>query len=552
MSGRVGFAPVVMLCAMGVGTVAAHKSERPWDVGFDEQVRTAEVGSIVALAQAARTFHVLGGPFPGNVGIPRALHPKTLGCYSGIFMVNTSLEEKYRRGIFRRAGQNYTAMLRLSERGFGEFDTALGVSMKMFDVPGDTINPDFAPADEKKTMDFISFASALLTHTRLGSESPGLEGVPKECEAALDSQKNEVFKAAQLNSLGRDLNGFRNELLSPSANFTSPQHYDFTATGQVAYQFGKPNEPAYKWFWTGPKIPTNCAENARECITVAGFQKAFQKAFTAASPKFELSLWGHLQGDKDEVEIDTCWGSSEPVLLGKWVMEKDEQKITCERARFTPWHSPEEHRPLGNIGRARGPVYRQVQEARGSLPCNSIDECRNNGLTASAPYRISQILPAFRAALDVIPLRVSQQGFGVIFGQGSQDNPMLDTDRSVDSMMCEFFWLPVIFGILIPCIILCSLCCYFCRKGRKATVPESVDMNCPHDAVVHNEKNQMQPQDIEWDGAHTNAQAQIGRLWGPWPGSASVVSGLQRAALSFKPLRLFGANKESLLSPPAE
>lgn len=267
------------------------------------------------------------------------------------------------------------------------WDTAIGVSVKMFDVPGQTIQPSFADADEQGTMDFVSFASTSLTHAQqpqdpaFGDDLASERLSPQCLDAALKKYENSVKRAQAVNAFSplENAEDFFNTLFGMRVpNFTTPPFYDFTATGQHAFQFGEPTEPAFKWFWhlPGPKIEHSCNGNGEECISVAGFRNA--TAHILERP-LELSLWGHLQGKDDPVEQDNCWKPSDPTLLGKLVMKQHEEPKTCEYARFTPWHAPVEHRPLGSIGRMRGPIYRDRQEARRSLPCNSLDECRQNG-----------------------------------------------------------------------------------------------------------------------------------------------------------------------------
>jgi hypothetical protein len=41
-----------------------------------------------------------------------------------------------------------------------------------------------------------------------------------------------------------------------------------------------------------------------------------------------------------------------------------DQQAFCEHLSYTPWHSIEEHRPLGGINRARKAVYQSMQQQR--------------------------------------------------------------------------------------------------------------------------------------------------------------------------------------------
>jgi len=287
----------------------------------------------------------------------------------------------------------------------------------MFDVPGKTIRPSFADADEEGTMDFVSHGSVSETYARqrdpVFGDTPASEKFTSKCfDAAHQDYENSLKQAQALNSAGflQEANDFLLNILDLGVpNLSSPGFYDFTSTGQHAYQFGEPTEPAFKWFWhlSGRKI--NCRENGKECVSINGFRKA-----TSNILPFELSLWGHLQGKGDPVERDTCWKPSDPVLLGELVIDKNEEPKTCEHARFNPWHAPIEHRPLGSVGRARGPVYRNRQEARGALPCSSLDECRQNGEKRYSAPSVSWFVagPTLRAVSRVLPLLIRHKVLG--------------------------------------------------------------------------------------------------------------------------------------------
>jgi len=193
-------------------------------------------------------------------------------------------------------------------------------------------------------------------------------------------------------------------------NFTTPPFYDFTATGQHAFQFGEPTEPAFKWFWhlPGPKLEHNCSTNGGYCISVEGFRSATENILELP---LELSLWGHLQGKDDPVEQDTCWAPTDPMLLGKLVMKQVKKPTTCEHTRFTPWHAPQEHRPLGSIGRMRGPILRNRHEARGALPCSKLEECRQNAEKRyESPSTFWFVVgPVFGAVLRLLPLVIQRR-----------------------------------------------------------------------------------------------------------------------------------------------
>jgi len=464
---------------------AVHKDEDPNSLPFDEQEVFSEINALVTVAQAIRAKIRVGGPFVDpdqkqdkkDLTIPRALHAKTLGCFSGSFQVNPNLTDpRYQKGIFRKPGDKFIAMLRLSDRGFMNLDTAIAVSVKMFDVPGKTIQPNFADADESGTMDFLSFASAGLTYARQRKDSAfNAAGktvselfTPKCFAAASKDYANPVQRAQAVNGfspVARHAKDFFNELFHMLVpNFTSPAFYDFTATSQVAYQFGEPTEPAFKWFWLGPEAKHSCNGNGEECISVAGFRNE-----TANILPLELSLWGHLQEEGDPVEQDDCWKPSEPMLLGKLVMEKNEKPTTCEHARFTPWHAPMEHRPLGSVGRTRGPILRNRHEARGALPCNSLEQCRQNGEKGySAPSSfLFAAGPAVRAAwkLALVFIRSRKDEF-----EGANEKRALLSDHGQDFTTGDLVWRFMRIPLLI-CLALIggalTYGVYRCRKRRQ-------------------------------------------------------------------------------------
>jgi hypothetical protein len=453
---------LVALCAITLGHAAfpgaVHKDENPSSLPFDEQEVFSQINAFVTVVQAARATARLGGPFMDpdpdqdkkDLTIPRALHPKTLGCYSGSFEVNPLIDPQYQKGIFSKRGDKFTAMLRLSERGFMASDTTMAVSVKMFGVPGKTIQPNFADADENGTMDFLSFASGGMTYARQREDSAfhanASQVLSTKCfDAAIKDYADPVLRAQAVNGfspIGRNAQDFFNELFDMlPPNFNTTGFYDFSATGQVAYQFGDPSDPAFKWFWLGPQAQHSCNGNEEKCISVAGFRDA-----TADILPLELALWGHLQQEGDPVEQDDCWKPSTPMLLGKLVMNKKETPTTCEHARFTPWHAPVEHRPLGSVGRTRGPVLRNRHEARGALPCSSLEQCRQNGEKGySAPSRFWFASgPALGAALKLVPLFFASGDSGMRHDdahEGVHHEPRaLISDHGEDNTTGDLVW----------------------------------------------------------------------------------------------------------------
>jgi hypothetical protein len=101
-------------------------------------------------------------------------------------------------------------------------------------------------------------------------------------------------------------------------------------------------------------------------------KEAMKQQLTHQEVSFDFMI--QFQTDPDQMPIEDAskaWDESispfqkvATIKIPVQSFDSKEQMEFCENLSFTPWHSLPEHRPLGNINRARQEVYRTLSKFR--------------------------------------------------------------------------------------------------------------------------------------------------------------------------------------------
>ena len=272
----------------------------------------------------------------------RDAHAKHHGCIKGKFQVHSDIPEIAQFGIFR-PGRLYPVWARLSNampRPLSDrIPDARGLALKLMGVEG----PKLLSNDpEKRTQDFL-----------LAS--------------------NPVFMVPNLkeyNALLANPGGYL--LTHPRAALLTAQTVAKTVSDPLVFRY---------WSMTPAKLGPRAAKfRAQPCAGAVAskgqgsnfLSDAMENHLSEREGCFEFAV--QFQNDEKLMPVEDPsveWNEEMspfiPVAKVTFPVQSFSsaaQNDFCEDLSFTPWHSLVEHRPLGNLSRARKAVYEAVSVAR--------------------------------------------------------------------------------------------------------------------------------------------------------------------------------------------
>lgn len=311
----------------------------------DEQETAKELATVLQNAVAERYE---SGAFK------RDAHPKSHGCLKAEFSVNKNLDERLKVGIFSEE-RNYPAYVRYSTgSGKVESDTQkefLGMGIKVMGVDGEKLIPN-----EKFTQDFL-FISTNVEAVRTSKE------FLKVVKASLAGSPMSYF----FNPSDLHIKEFL-AVLSSKKHHPSPLEIRYWST--VPYLYGNGQAVKYSVKRCGPatrEVPDTLTDNyLREAMVdqlsmgdaCFDFMVQFQK-----DPYNQPIEDAFIEWDEDV----TPFIPIAKLNIPKQIFDTPEQNAFCENLSLNPWHARVEHRPLGNMNRARKLVYNKISEYRHSM-----------------------------------------------------------------------------------------------------------------------------------------------------------------------------------------
>lgn len=328
---------------------ATDQASKAWkeNVAPDEAERFAEYGRQMVAIQKRKS---------AKYGAGRALHRKQLTAARGTLQVLGDLPEFARHGLFAAAG-THEVWVRLSNGGMDRAPDAMpdirGLAFKVFGVLGESalgngpaqsqdftlINqPAFGFTGSAEFIDFVVAASqgngALLKYLL---KRYGLLGGPARL-------------MRMLKTVGRPFKGFTVETLFSAVPI---------ACGPYAVRVRLVPDSA-----NGP-----AAADAKQ-----DWGRDFANALRARPLVWELQLQPFVSEGATPIEdASVDWPSpyttvARLTLPQQDVDSKEGQALLAqaEAGVFDPWQALAEHRPLGDVQRARKVVYFESQKARGA------------------------------------------------------------------------------------------------------------------------------------------------------------------------------------------
>jgi hypothetical protein len=272
----------------------------------------------------------------------RDAHAKHHGCVKGTFEVNANLPQEARFGVFQ-PGKSYPVWARFSNavpRPVSDrIPDVRGFALKLMGVEG----PRFAADDvETRTQDFLVVS-------------------------------NPVFVV-------RDMTEYNALLKEPAAFLLTHPRAALLTARSVAKIVQDPLVFRY-WSMTASKLgPRAVKYRAVSCQGQTAsngegddfLRDAMEKHLADREGCFDFQVQFQANEKETPLEDPTVeWEESVSPFVSVARVTFPVQKFSspaqdqfCEDLSFTPWHSLTEHRPLGNLNRARKAVYEAVSKAR--------------------------------------------------------------------------------------------------------------------------------------------------------------------------------------------
>jgi catalase len=274
----------------------------------------------------------------------RDAHTKAHGCLRATFTVKDGLAKEYRQGVFSEP-KSFPAWIRYStasgEKNPDTKSGSLGMAIKLMNVPGEKLLED---ERNEQTQDFlvVNFPIFLVPNIK----------------EYVSLQK---WKAIYLAGHWGTAKIFRTIKNMKPADPAESRYWSMSAyaLGNTAVKYSA--IPCEKPQSIYPENPGDnyLSENLAKHLESrdACFKFAVQPYVNDRSTPVEDPMVEWKESDSPFTEVAT-------IQIPVQKFNSNEQQQFCENLSFTPWHSLPEHRPLGNLNRARKKVYEATSRKR--------------------------------------------------------------------------------------------------------------------------------------------------------------------------------------------
>lgn len=320
-------------------------------VADDEPAAIAEIERLI---RAQVTLHHPAGERPAR----RGQHPKSHGCVRAEFVVDGSVPEHLRHGLFKEPGI-YAAWVRFSSAATPIAPDAKkdvhGMAVKLLGVGGEKLLPDERDAT---THDFV-LANSPVFFVRTASDNAAF--------VKAFTEKRTIWFFIGWNPFRWRLHELINVLKASRQSVFNPLQIQYWS--QSAYKLG-PHAVKYSAKPLSPRTdrrPVSQADNFLE--------EAMARQLKLGDAEFAFTVQRQVDPVRMPVEDPTIvWKESlsppervATIRVAPQTFDSDAQKRFAENLSFNPWHALPEHRPLGNANRIRRVVYDSISKLRHEL-----------------------------------------------------------------------------------------------------------------------------------------------------------------------------------------
>lgn len=288
--------------------------------------------------------------------VDRGFHPKQHAVVTAEFKVLEDIPEAYRQGVFGHPG-TYQAWVRFSNlvprRQADKNADFRAIAVKVLNVPGEPLTPEASSLDLLCLNQPIQPARNIHQFISFVRYSSNIYTLPVKLAAAIGLRE----ATRLLWFMAKKLGGPARSLAVNTFWSTLPIAYGSYA---VKYRFQPRNgDPA--------DIPTGSDDYLRAELTQRLKQGPLQ-----------WDLYVQFYTDPENTPIEDAAVEWDPtyspflkvgeLTIAERDLSSDEAQVEETRGNrllFTPWHAPVEHRPLGNLQRARRIAYPASGNHRG-------------------------------------------------------------------------------------------------------------------------------------------------------------------------------------------
>ncbi|TDD43124.1 hypothetical protein E1263_41840 [Kribbella antibiotica] len=283
----------------------------------------------------------------GKYGGGRALHRRQVAALRARLEVVDELPEYARQGLFAVPGSSFETWLRISNGGFNvaadKAPDVRGFSLKVLGVTGQG-----ALGGEAKSQDF-----ALINHEHFSSAtSVDFSSVVLTTGSTPGGAIRKIIGSPSLIPKVKEV---VTALREPFSGFAT---HDFFSAAPVAY---------------GPyavRVRIAAASDQVDSTASADWGADLFRRLAVAPLVYELQVQFFQDEATTPIENAAATWTSPYLTVARLTVpqqEPDEEFAqTVEDSRFDPWNALVEHRPLGEVMRARKVAYFASQQARGA------------------------------------------------------------------------------------------------------------------------------------------------------------------------------------------
>lgn len=380
----------------------------PWTRGVD--LSKLEIGEETILPNETAMFDGFADDIGGlqkrlvsvNGAPVRGFHAKAHACVGGQLKVDVpaSLGSRAKVGIFAE-NKTYSVWLRYSNgTGFVQSDKksdARGLAIKLVKVPGkkllpgaeDALTQDFlmtngATTPASNVAEFVEFAK-MMADSRMttdGQEVGALEGLVSAGSWLLKPEHKRVREFLLSKTIPRSLThgSMLGEQFWTGGAFAmgvesgDPMHARATGAAKMTAIAGL--------FQNGRCVPVSQLPKPSDDNY---FRNDLRERMKTSETCIDLRVQLQADAAKQPIEDTSVeWREDDAPFTSIGIVRipridlddaaSEASESFCNALTFSPWHTLPEHRPLGNIMRARLPVYVKSATTRGGAPEPTGDE----------------------------------------------------------------------------------------------------------------------------------------------------------------------------------
>ena len=338
------------------------------------------------------TVKLLEKRYPSPDQKLRGVHPKSHGCVSATFKINSDLAREFRVGLFAEPGKQFEAFIRFSNASAlvgPDIDKdgkhgSRGMAIKVLNVGGDVLvddngarNQDFLMINQPMFA-FANIEDYLRLDRVLDRDNDVAEGffAPLQLQnpAITEEQRRGILAYIEkedispeaIQRIAESFGIVRQIQSTPVANSLGIQYFS-----AAPFLFGSDRVMKFsaKPVAVVPPtaVPTPPPDNyLRDALTETlsrneqlqfDFLLQIRKGGDDLGIENASSLW-------DEAKYPFISVAKITIPVPQSEVDSTENKRDCEKLAFTPWHSRIEHQPIGSINRLRKSVYHASADHR--------------------------------------------------------------------------------------------------------------------------------------------------------------------------------------------